>query len=884
MSGAITKLPPQNIEAEQSVLGAMLLDNDAVTKVLEFLQAEAFYRGGHREIFSAMIELYQKNEPADLITVTNVLKSNNTLEDVGGPEYLAGLVAGVPTAANVIYYARIVYEKSVLRHLISSATEIVERGYSEGGEVDVFLDEAERIIFECAQKKIKQSFYSIKDIVKDSFKTIERLYERKELITGVPTGYTELDRLTAGLQPSELIILAGRPSMGKTALALNMMAYAAVQMNIPSAIFSLEMSKESLVQRLLCSEAKVGGSKLRGGFLAESDWPKLTRAAGSLSESPIYIDDTPAITVLEMRAKARRLQKDKGIKLIIVDYLQLMRGVGRLESREREISEISGSLKALAKELKVPVIAVSQLNRAVENRQDKRPQMADLRECVTGDTHVSLANGRRVPIAKLVGTTPHVWAKDKNNRLISAQSDMVWKVGRRPVFKVNFASGRNLRATGQHRLYGADGWLRVENMKKGDRIALARRIPENSATKLWPEKRLMLLAHMIGDGSYLNHQPLRYTTGSEENSFAVKDAAESEFGCKVNRRESKKGWHQLEISGNGNRWHHAGIGAWFRELGIFDQRSHEKHVPEDIFTLNGEQTALFLKHLWATDGTIHVRKNGARGQHTISYSTNSSRLAGDVSAMLLRLGIVARIRKVKQGRYKPAYHVEVSGGNYQKIFLDKVGGFGPKAEAAEKLAQVLSRTGENTNVDTLPKDIFKYIRAKMAEKRISHRAMASRRGTSYGGSAHFNFAPSRAVVAEYAELLNDDHLRSQASSDLFWDTATSIEPDGEDDVYDLTVPGHASWLADGIVSHNSGAIEQDADVIMFIYRDEVYNRETTEKGIAEVIIGKQRNGPIGFAKLAFLNDFTKFENLAKGVDESMQPIDAAGSGDADDSF
>lgn len=379
MSG-ITKLPPQNIEAEQSVLGAMLLDNDAVTKVLEFLGAEAFYREGHRKIFSAMVELYQKNEPADLVTVTNVLKNNNALEDVGGPEYLANLAAGVPTAANVIYYARIVYEKSVLRHLISSATEIVERGYSEGGEVDVFLDEAERIIFECAQKKVKQSFYSIKDIVKDSFKTIEKLYERKELITGVPTGYTELDRLTAGLQASELIILAGRPSMGKTALALNMMAYAAVQMNIPSAIFSLEMSKEQLVQRLLCSEAKVSGSKLRGGFLAESDWPKLTRAAGSLSESPIYVDDTPAITVLEMRAKARRLQKDKGIKLIIVDYLQLMKGVGRLESREREISEISGSLKALAKELKVPVIAVSQLNRAVENRQDKRPQMADLRE------------------------------------------------------------------------------------------------------------------------------------------------------------------------------------------------------------------------------------------------------------------------------------------------------------------------------------------------------------------------------------------------------------------------------------------------------------------------------------------------------------------------
>ncbi|OGQ48268.1 MAG: replicative DNA helicase [Deltaproteobacteria bacterium RIFCSPLOWO2_02_FULL_47_10] len=376
----ITKLPPQNVEAEQSVLGAMLLDSDSVTKVLEILTPDDFYRGANRKIYSAIIELYQKNEPVDLVTATDVLKSQGLLDDLGGPAYLAKLVEGVPTAANVVYYARIVHQKSVLRHLISSATSIIERSYAGGEDVDVFLDEAERIIFEVAQRKIRQSFYAIKDIVKDSFKTIEKLYERKELITGVPTGYADLDRMTAGLQPSDLIVLAGRPSMGKTALALNIVGHAAIEMNMPCAVFSLEMSKEQLVQRLLCCEASVSGSKLRGGFLAETDWPKLTRAAGALSEAPIYIDDTAALSVLEMRAKARRLHKDKGIRLVVVDYLQLMRGVGRPESREREISEISGSLKALAKELSVPVLAVSQLNRAVESRQDKRPQMADLRE------------------------------------------------------------------------------------------------------------------------------------------------------------------------------------------------------------------------------------------------------------------------------------------------------------------------------------------------------------------------------------------------------------------------------------------------------------------------------------------------------------------------
>lgn len=380
MAGEITRLPPQNMDAELSVVGAMLLDNEAVGKVLEILIPDDFYRESHRKIFEAIIELYQRSEPSDIITVTNVLKSQGVLDSMGGPAFLAGLIEKVPTSANVIYYAKIVHQKSVLRHLIASATSIIEKSYSESDDVDQFLDQAEKIIFEVAQKRIKRSFYAIKDIVKDSFKAIERLYEKKELITGVPTGYTELDKMTSGLQPADLIVLAGRPSMGKTALALNIVQYAAVEMNIPCAVFSLEMSKEQLVQRLLCGEAKVAGSKLRGGFLAETDWPKLTRAAGALSEAPIYIDDTPAINVLEMRAKARRLHKDKGIKLIVVDYLQLMRSVGKSESREREISEISGSLKALAKELSLPVIAISQLNRAVENRQDKRPQMADLRE------------------------------------------------------------------------------------------------------------------------------------------------------------------------------------------------------------------------------------------------------------------------------------------------------------------------------------------------------------------------------------------------------------------------------------------------------------------------------------------------------------------------
>lgn len=374
------KLPPQNVEAEQSVLGGMLLQNDAINRIVEILRPDDFYREAHRKIYQAILELYQINEPADLVTVTNVLKKKGVLEDAGGAAYLSELVDRVPTTANITSYGKIIREKAIVRELIQGANSIVEKGFDDHGNVDEYLDSAEKIIFEIAQRKLQQGFYPIKDIVRDSFKAIEHLYEKKELITGVPTGYRDFDRITSGLQKSDLIVIAGRPSMGKTAFALNIVEHAAVEIGIPTAVFSLEMSRQQLVQRMLCSRAEVDASKLRGGFLSESDWPKLTRAAGLLSESPVFIDDSPALNVLEIRAKARRLQREHNIGLIVIDYLQLMRSVGRTESREREISEISRSLKALAKELNIPVVSLSQLNRGVEARQDKRPQLSDLRE------------------------------------------------------------------------------------------------------------------------------------------------------------------------------------------------------------------------------------------------------------------------------------------------------------------------------------------------------------------------------------------------------------------------------------------------------------------------------------------------------------------------
>jgi replicative DNA helicase len=366
---------------EQSVLGAILLENEALVKVLELLDARDFYQEAHRWVFQAMIELFEENVPIDLLTVTERLRKRDRLEAVGGAAYLAELVELVPTAANVWHHAHIVREKAVLRGLIQTATSIVTDSYEDTDDVDILLDRAEQAIFEISQRKATSGFLHINAILKGSFKRIEQLYERKELVTGVPTGFIEFDRRTAGLQPADLIIIAGRPSMGKTAFSLNIAQHVGIQVGRPVAIFSLEMSKEQLVLRMLCAEARIDSSKLRTGFLSREDWPRLTKAAGTLSEARIYIDDTPAQSSLDIRAKARRLRAElDDLALIVIDYLQLMQGRSRSENRQQEISEITRALKALAKELQVPVVALSQLSRAVEQRKPPRPQLSDLRE------------------------------------------------------------------------------------------------------------------------------------------------------------------------------------------------------------------------------------------------------------------------------------------------------------------------------------------------------------------------------------------------------------------------------------------------------------------------------------------------------------------------
>ncbi|RFB10617.1 replicative DNA helicase [Bacillus sp. HNG] len=375
------RIPPQNIEAEQAVLGAIFLEPSSLTLASEILIPEDFYRTSHQKIFDAMLNLSDKGEPVDLVTVTSELADVKILDEIGGVSYLSELAGSVPTAANIEYYAKIIEEKSILRRLIRTATTIATDGYSREDEVDSLLSEAEKNIMEVANRKNAGAFQNIKDVLVQTYDNIETLHNRVGDITGIPTGFTELDKMTAGFQRNDLIIVAARPSVGKTAFALNIAQNVATKTDENVAIFSLEMGAEQLVMRMLCAEGNINAQNLRTGSLTPEDWSKLTMAMGSLSNSGIYIDDTPGIRVNEIRSKCRRLKQESGLGMILIDYLQLIQGSGRSgENRQQEVSEISRSLKALARELKVPVIALSQLSRGVEQRQDKRPMMSDIRE------------------------------------------------------------------------------------------------------------------------------------------------------------------------------------------------------------------------------------------------------------------------------------------------------------------------------------------------------------------------------------------------------------------------------------------------------------------------------------------------------------------------
>lgn len=632
-------MAPHNVEAEEAVLGSLLIDPDAIFRVASFLRPDDFYREKNGWIYAAILDLHERREPADFVTLCDEMERRGQLAEVGGAAYITGLINAVPTAIHVEYYAHIVERCAILRRLISAAGQIAGLAYEEAEDVDEVVDRAEQILFGVSQRRIARDLVPIKQIIGDYYDRIDYLYQHRGELIGIPTGFRMLDRLLGGLQRSDLIIVAGRPSMGKTSLVLSVAQNAARKFDQRVALFSLEMSAEQVVQRLISAETGIDSRRLRLGDLREEEWPVFVQATGVLSDAPIFIDDTPSISALQMRTKARRLHAEQGLDLIIVDYLQLMRGDARAENRVQEISNISRALKSLARELNVPVLAVSQLSRAVESRRPPRPILSDLRECLTGDTLIVRADtGERVPIAELatLGQPIPVWALDSDLKLKAVWMDRVFPSGTKQIFKLHTRAGHTIRASGNHPFLRIDGWKRLDGLSPGDCIAVPRIIPKPEQPRRWPDEKLILLAHLIGDGCFVKRQPLHYTTQDPACLEAVESAA-STF---------------------------------------------------DITT-----------------------------------------------------------------------------------------------------------------------------------KRV------------------------------------------QQQSDICWDQIESIELDGEEVVYDGIVPGLHNFVANDFIVHNSGALEQDADVVMFIYREELYDPDTEKKNIADIIVAKHRNGPTGQVPLFFQKELALFREV-----------------------
>jgi replicative DNA helicase len=939
--------PPQDMAAEQAVLGGMMLSKDAIADVLERMQPGDFYRPAHQDVAMVILDLYDRGEPADAVTVAAELDRRGQLRRVGGAPYLHTLISTVPTAANAGFYAGIVAEKALLRRLVEAGTRVVQYGYAgaDGADVHDIVDRAQAEIYDVTDKRRQsEDFVPLEDLLQPTMDEIDAIASQGGISRGVPTGFIDLDEITNGLHAGQMIIVAARPGVGKalaldtplptptgwttmgdvavgdelitadgiatrvvaatdvmlnrpcyvvelgdgtsivadgshqwptgrgivvtaalrpgadrlepvltaggtavltrpvpitgvrriatvpvrcvevddpshlylagrsmvpthnSTLGLDFMRSCSIKHRMASVIFSLEMSKSEIVMRLLSAEANIKLGDMRSGRMNDDDWTRLARRMSEISEAPLYIDDSPNLTMMEIRAKARRLKKKADLQLIVVDYMQLMTSGKKYESRQQEVSDFSRSLKLMAKELDVPVVAISQLNRGPEQRTDKRPQVSDLREsgCMTANTRILRADtGAEVTFGELLATgeRPLVWSLDERKRMVARPMTNVFPSGHKEVFLLRLASGREVEATANHPFMTLDGWVPLGELQVGDRLATPRSVPEPVHTERMHESEIVLLAHMIGDGSCVRRQPVRYASIDEANLVAVEISA-AHFGVTPVRdhhpaaRVTSLRLPAPERLTHGKR---NPIAAWLDKLGLFGKRSYEKFVPAEVFALPNDQVALFLKHLWATDGS--VRWDDKAGQARIYYATTSRRLADDVAQLLLRVGVYARIKKAKKAGYRDCWHVCISGGENQKRFGAYVGVHGARGESAKEVLAKLDTAARNTNLDDL------------------------------------------------------------ATNDVFWDEIVEITSIGMHDVYDGTVPGTHNFVAQGIAAHNS--LEQDADMVILLHRPDAIDRDDPRGGEADLILGKHRNGPTANITVAHQLHLSRFTNMAR---------------------
>jgi replicative DNA helicase len=933
------RLPPQDVHAEQSVIGGMLLSKDAIADCVEGLKGTDFYRPAHELIYDAILDLYSRGEPADAITVSDELTKRGDLVRVGGQAYLHQLISEVPTAANAGYYAEIVAERAVLRRLVDAGTKIVQMGYGQGGgDVVDIVNAAQAEIYAVADKRGGDDYARLGDVLEATVDEIEAASGKTGEMTGVPTGFTDFDNLTNGLHPGQMIVVAARPAVGK-ALALDtplptpwgwttmgavavgdlvlgadgrptmvtratdvmtgrpcfevefsdgsaivadaehqwlvtadshelvmttaqllgrlsdgrpvaihreppaggsaigaatigaaaigavtwkvtvisavesvpvrcievdnqahlylagesmipthnstwgldIARSAAIKHKMATVLFSLEMSRTEITMRLLSAEASIQLQNMRKGTMRDEDWTRLARTMGEVSDAPLFIDDSPNMSLMEIRAKCRRLKQRDNLRLVIIDYLQLMSSGKRVESRQQEVSEFSRALKLLAKELEVPVIAISQLNRGSEQRTDKRPQMSDLREsgCLTADTRILRADtGAETSMGELHAegaTNVPVWALDDSLRYVQRHLTHVFPTGTKPVFRLNLASGKTIRATENHPFLAYEGWTQLGDLRTGSRVAVPRHVPAPHELKEWQdESEIALLAHNLS------------------------------------------GMARGPVPGS----------------------AVERFVPASAFHSSKRQIGIFIKQLWVLDGAVRRHRSGGGGR--IYLMSQSRHLLDDVSCLLLRFGISCRIRHGRNG-----FTLDVIGVDDQRRFLQEIDVHGDRnAEGAALLAIVRARSGNRAGAETTAP-----VWRRVCEA-ITGANLASK------NDAHVDAL----CLGQVAQVLEESDLELTAVNDVLWDSVVSIEPDGVEEVYDATVLGTHNFIANGIAVHNS--IEQDADLVILLHRESMYERESPREGEADLIVAKHRNGPTDTITVAFQGHYSRFQNMA----------------------
>jgi replicative DNA helicase len=600
--------------------------------------------------------------------------------------------------------------------------------------------------------------------------------------------------------------------------------------------------------------------------MSDDDWTRLARRMSEISEAPLFIDDSPNLTMMEIRAKARRLSQKAGLKLIVVDYMQLMTSGKKYESRQQEVSDFSRSLKLMAKELDVPVVAISQLNRGPEQRTDKKPMISDLREsgCLTANTRILRAdNGAEVTFGELMrtGERPLVWSLDDRKQMVARPMTNVFPSGHKEVFKMRLASGREVEATANHPFMTFDGWTPLGELKVGDRLAVPRRVPEPVDTQRMDDSEVILLAHMIGDGSCVKRQPIRYASVDEAN-LAVVTIAAAHFGVTAVRDEyAAARVTSLRLPAPYRLTHgkRNPIAAWLDKLGLFGKRSYEKFVPQEVFALPNDQIALFLRHLWATDGS--VRWERVADQAKIYYASTSRRLVDDVQQLLLRVGVQSRISRVRKAGYRDCWHLTIDRGQNQTAFLTKVGVQGERGKSAAQVLDKLASRIRRPGVDTVPKGIWTQVRQLLSDRGRTDMDFAVMTGTRFDGSKMWTHAPGRSRLHRIAAAFDDRDLHDLATNDVFWDRIVEVVSIGELEVYDGSVPGTNCFVAQGISAHNS--LEQDADMVILLHRPDAFERDDPRGGEADLILGKHRNGPTKTITVAHQLHLSRFTNMAK---------------------